>query len=223
MSSWPTRARASWASPTPAPCGASKYDMPPDAFAKEVDRLWEQVRPLYLSLHAYVRTQAAREVRRDVVPANGPIPAHLLGNMWAQEWENIYPLVAPKDADPGFDLTEILKARKTEPKQMVRYGEGFFTSLGFAPLPRDVLGAVAVRQAARSRGGVPRQRLGRRHRRRPADQDVHRHHRRGLHAPSITSWATTSTSGPTTSSRFCSATAPMTASTRPSATRSRSR
>jgi peptidyl-dipeptidase A len=55
--------------------------------------------------------------------------------MWAQEWENIYPLVAPKDAGPTFDLTAILKERDTDPKQMVRYGEKFFTSLGFAPLP----------------------------------------------------------------------------------------
>ena len=114
----------------------AKYDMPPDAFPKELDRLWEQVRPLYLSLHAYVRWKL-REKYGDAVPADGPIPAHLLGNMWAQTWDNVYPLVAPKDGDPGFDLTEILKARKTEPLQMVRYGEGFFTSLGFDPLPRS--------------------------------------------------------------------------------------
>src|SRR5947208_9124584 len=103
----------------------SKYDMPPDAFAKEVDKLWEQVRPFYLSLHAYVRSKLREKYGANVVPADGPIPADLLGNMWAQSWENIYPLVAPKDADPGFDLTQILKAKKTEPKQMVRYGEGF--------------------------------------------------------------------------------------------------
>ena len=114
----------------------AKYDMPPDAFAKEVDRLWEQLKPLYVSLHAYVRWKL-REKYGDIVPASGPIPAHLLGNMWAQTWDNVYPLVGPKDADPGFDLTEILKARKTEPLQMVRYGEGFFTSLGFDPLPKS--------------------------------------------------------------------------------------
>ena len=113
----------------------AKYDMTPEAFAKELDRLWEQVRPLYIALHAYVRNKLREKYGDTVVPANGPIPADLLGNMWAQSWENIYPLVAPKDADPGFDLTEILKSRKTEYKQMVRYGEGFFTSLGFAPLP----------------------------------------------------------------------------------------
>jgi peptidyl-dipeptidase A len=113
----------------------AKYDMPPEAFVKELDRLWEQVKPLYLSLHAYVRWKL-REKYGDVVPANGPIPAHLLGNMWAQTWDNIYPLVAPKDADPGYDLTQILKSRNVDYLGMVRYGEGFFTSLGFAPLPK---------------------------------------------------------------------------------------
>ena len=112
----------------------SKYDMPPDAFAKEVDRLWEQLKPLYVSLHAYVRWKL-REKYGDVVPANGPIPAHLLGNMWAQDWSNVYDLVKPAQADPGYDLTKILEAKKTDAKEMVRYGERFFTSLGFPPLP----------------------------------------------------------------------------------------
>jgi len=114
----------------------SKYDMPPDAFASEVDRLWEQVRPFYVSLHAYVRSRLRERYGSEVVSAEGPIPAHLLGNMWAQSWENIFPLVAPKDADPGYDLTEILKSRKTDHKQMVEYGERFFISLGFDPLPK---------------------------------------------------------------------------------------
>lgn len=113
----------------------SKYDMPADDFAKEVDRLWAQVRPLYLSLHAYVRSKLREKYGADVVPANGPIPAHLLGNIWAQDWSNVYKLVAPRDADPGYDLTEILKSRNTQPLDMVHYGESFFTSLGFAPLP----------------------------------------------------------------------------------------
>ena len=114
----------------------SKYDMPPDEFAKELDRLWEQVKPLYVSLHAYVRRRLAETYGKDLVPANGPIPAHLLGNMWAQQWGNVYPLVAPEDADPGYDLTERLKAKGVEPLEMFRYGERFFLSLGFAPLPQ---------------------------------------------------------------------------------------
>src|SRR5207249_4937956 len=61
--------------------------------------------------------------------------AQLLGNMWAQDWSNVYDLVKPAQADPGYDLTKILEAKKTDAKEMVRYGERFFTSLGFPPLP----------------------------------------------------------------------------------------
>jgi peptidyl-dipeptidase A len=113
----------------------SKYDMPPDEFAQELDRLWEQVRPLYVALHAYVRNRLREKYGSEVVPANGPIPVYLLGNLWAQEWENIYPLVAPQNASQGYDLTEILRNRNIDARQMVRYGERFFTSLGFDPLP----------------------------------------------------------------------------------------
>jgi peptidyl-dipeptidase A len=113
----------------------SKYDLPPDEFAKEVDRLWEQVRPLYTALHAYVRMKLG-EKYGDQIPANGPLPAHLLGNIWAQDWANVFPLVSAAGADPGYDLTAILKARKMTPVDMVRAGERFYTSLGFAPLPQ---------------------------------------------------------------------------------------
>lgn len=115
----------------------SKYDMPPEDFAKEVDRLWEQVKPLYVSLHAYVRWKLRDKYGPNVVPAGGPIPAHLLGNVWSQSWEHVYPLVAPPAADPGYDLTRILQARKIDEREMVRYGERFFNSLGFAPLPES--------------------------------------------------------------------------------------
>ena len=113
----------------------AKYDMPPDDFTRELDRLWDQVRPLYLKLHAYVRAKL-HEKYGNIVPLTGPIPAHLLGNIWAQEWVNIYPLVAPGDTDPGYSLTEILKRRKMSPLETVRTGERFYTSLGFAPLPK---------------------------------------------------------------------------------------
>jgi len=112
----------------------SNYDMPPDQFAAEMERLWQQLKPLYDSLHAYVRTRL-REKYGALVPESGPIPAHLLGNMWAQDWTFIYPLVAPPSADPGYDLTKILEQRHTDPKAMVRYGEAFYVSLGFDKLP----------------------------------------------------------------------------------------
>jgi peptidyl-dipeptidase A len=113
----------------------SKYDLPADDFAREVDRLWNQVKPLYDSLHCYTRNKLRDHYGAAVVPANGPIPAHLLGNMWAQSWDNLYPLLAPRDADSGIDLNGALEARKTDAVGMVKYGENFFTSLGFDPLP----------------------------------------------------------------------------------------
>ena len=113
----------------------SNYDMPPDAFAAEMERLWQQVRPLYESLHAYVRARLRQKYGSDLVPEDGPIPAHLLGNMWAQEWTTIYPLVAPPQVDLGYDLTKILKDRHVDAQQMVRYGERFYTSIGFEKLP----------------------------------------------------------------------------------------
>jgi peptidyl-dipeptidase A len=112
----------------------AKYDMPPDDFTKELDRLWEQVKPLYLSLHAYVRMKL-NEKYGDAVPATGPIPAYMLGNIWAQDWSNVYPLVSTASADPGYSLNTILKQRNTSATDMVRIGERFYTSLGLAPLP----------------------------------------------------------------------------------------
>ncbi len=111
------------------------YDMPPDAFATEVDRLWTQVEPLYARLHAHVRRKLGERYGTSLVPVDGPIPAHLLGNMWAQQWGGIYDLVGPPSRGPSYDLAKLLAARKADARGIVRYGEGFFTSLGFAPLP----------------------------------------------------------------------------------------
>jgi peptidyl-dipeptidase A len=111
------------------------YDMPPDAFAAEVDRLWQQVEPLYALLHAHVRRKLGEHYGPTVVPPTGLIPAHLLGNMWAQQWGSIYDLVGPPRQGAAYDLTALLRQHRVDARGMVRYGEQFFTSLGFAPLP----------------------------------------------------------------------------------------
>jgi len=113
----------------------SNYDMPPEAFSADLERLWQQVRPLYLSLHAYVRSKLMQKYGPQLVPPDGPIPAHLLGNPWAQEWENIFPLLGLPE-NSGVDVTALLKAKNLDPKGMVKYGENFFISMGFAPLPQ---------------------------------------------------------------------------------------
>ncbi len=113
----------------------SKYDMPADDFATELDRIWGQVKPLYQALHCHVRAKLGEQYGNDKVPQDQPIPAHLLGNMWAQQWGNIYELVAPENADPGYDVTELLAEHKYTELDMVKGAEKFFTSMGFAPLP----------------------------------------------------------------------------------------
>ena len=111
------------------------YDMPPDQFTVELERLWSQVRPLYESLHCHVRAKLADEYGSAVVPPDEPIPAHLLGNMWSQTWANLYDIVGPARSDPGYDLTRLLESNRVDELEMVRYGERFFSSLGFDPLP----------------------------------------------------------------------------------------
>ena len=113
----------------------SGYDMPPDAFTAELERLWDQVRPLYESLHCHVRAELSEEYGTAVVPPDEPIPAHLLGNMWSQTWANVTDLVGPTRQGPGYDLTRLLQREQVDALEMVRYGERFFSSLGFEPLP----------------------------------------------------------------------------------------
>lgn len=135
----------------------SGYDMPPAQFAALTEKLWTDVKPLYDSLHCYTRARLNEKYGDGVQPATGPIRADLLGNMWAQEWGNIYDLVAPRGTgELGYDIGALLKARGYTPttpemndtadtperqrrgyweKQMFRIGEGFFSSLGFDPLP----------------------------------------------------------------------------------------
>ena len=113
----------------------SGYDMPPDAFAAEMERLWLQVKPLYDSLHTYTRHKLRQTYGPAVVAADGPVPAHLFGNMWSQTWDNLYPMLKPASNKDDFDLGRALVAKKTSPTDMTRYAERFYTSLGMAPLP----------------------------------------------------------------------------------------
>ena len=115
----------------------SGYDMPADDFAKLTDKLWLEVKPLYDELHTYTRNKLNAKYGDSVQPKTGPIRADLLGNMWAQEWGGIYDIVAPAGAgDIGYDIGDLLKAKGVDEIGMVKIGEGFFSSLGFAPLPK---------------------------------------------------------------------------------------
>jgi len=143
------------------------YDMTPAQFSAELERAWTQLEPLYRELHTYVRARLISKYGKAAERPNGMIPAQLLGNMWAQEWGNIYDIVAPTDpklsqfkpvdlesalkqqivakdpaAAPAFQTQTDLSsdagytAKLAAGKDMVHYGESFFTSLGFPPLPK---------------------------------------------------------------------------------------
>src|SRR5688572_5653088 len=115
----------------------SKYDMSPEEFAALTERLWNEVRPLYEELHCFTRAGLNRTYGDGVQAATGPIRADLLGNLWAQEWGNIYDVVAPRTSGAApYDLTQLLERANYTPERIVRQGESFFSSLGFAPLPQ---------------------------------------------------------------------------------------
>jgi peptidyl-dipeptidase A len=113
----------------------SGYDMDPAEFEKEVDRLWTQVEPLYKDLHCYARQKLNTRYGESLVPKKGGLPAHLVGNMWAQDWNYIYPDLEPYKGQPEMDVTPALQKQKYTPEKMVKLAESFFTSIGLKPLP----------------------------------------------------------------------------------------
>ena len=114
----------------------SKYDMPADEFLNETDRVWEEVKPLYDALHCHVRAKLNEHYGDNVVPESGPLPVHLLGNMWGQSWSNIYDLVYTEESQQNsVDVTKIIEEKELNEIEMVEYAEDFFLSIGFDPLP----------------------------------------------------------------------------------------
>ncbi|MDI3290727.1 M2 family metallopeptidase [Polyangium sp. 15x6] len=112
------------------------YDMTPEAFEADTERLWTQVKPLYDELHCLVRSKLRKLYGEDKIAAKAPIPAHLLGNMWAQDWSNIYDLVTPYPKEASIDVTKALVDKKVGAIEMAKMGERFFTSLGLESLPK---------------------------------------------------------------------------------------
>ena len=199
----------------------SGYDMDPAALRSETDRLWGQVKPLYSQLQCYVRGKLD-EKYPGKMPKDGTIPAHITGNMWAQDWSALYPLVQPFPGVSGVDVTAELKKQNYTPEKMVHSAEDFYQSLGMPALPATFYErSLLVR---------------------PRDRDVVCHASawdtnlegdvrikmcitlaKKISARSITSSATSTITWPTTRCRPCSRRARTTASTKRSATRSRCR
>ena len=114
----------------------SQYDMPAEEFSETVDRVYEDLKPLYESLQCHVRAELNEYYGDDVVPNEGSIPAHVLGNMWAQSWANVYDIVYQEESlGQPIDLTKVINDRDLTEVEMVEIAENFFLSLGFEPLP----------------------------------------------------------------------------------------
>ena len=113
----------------------SKYDMPADKFLDETDRVWEEVKPLYEALHCHVRNELNAKYGDEEVSLEGPLPVHLLGNMWGQTWGNIYDIAYTEASSNSVDVTQIIKDKEINEKNMVELAEDFFLSMGFESLP----------------------------------------------------------------------------------------
>ncbi len=114
----------------------SKYDMPAEDFLDDTDRVWSEVKPLYDALHCHVRAKLNEHYGDEVISETGPLPVHMLGNMWGQSWSNIYDLVYEEKPDSKYiDVTKIINEKSLSEIEMVEYAEDFFISMGFKPLP----------------------------------------------------------------------------------------
>ena len=115
----------------------SKYDMPAEDFLDDTDRVWSEVKPLYEALHCHVRAKLNEHYGDEVISKTGPLPVHMLGNMWGQSWSNIYDLVYEEKPDSKYiDVTKIINEKSLSEIEMVEYAEDFFISMGFKPLPK---------------------------------------------------------------------------------------
>ena len=113
----------------------SQYDMPPDEFRREAARLYGQVEPLYEQLHCYARGRLAKKYGEDRVPAGRPIPAHLFGNMWAQQWGEAYDLFEPYPGVSDLDVDSALVKQGYDAVKMTKSAEAFYRSIAFPALP----------------------------------------------------------------------------------------
>ena len=111
------------------------YDMDSKTFTIESRRLWDEVKPLYDELHCHVRAKLSETYGADKVALDKPIPAHLLGNMWSQTWDNIYDIMEPFPGVAPVDVTAAMQSQGWDEIKMTKTAEGFFTSLGMPALP----------------------------------------------------------------------------------------
>ena len=106
-----------------------------DTFKEEMAETWEGLKPLYEELHAYVRHKLHSFYGPEVLKDSGAIPAHLLGNMWAQSWNNIADILKPFPAKPSINVTGAMLEQGWDQRKMFEKADEFFQSMGMEPMP----------------------------------------------------------------------------------------
>lgn len=109
----------------------SAYEDPEFFFV--VQDLWTSVLPLYKQLFTFVRSGLMRKYGMQTVRPDGPIPAHLLGNMWGQNWRSIMDVVMPGPMETP-DVTGEMVRQGFTPLKIFQMAEEFFTSMGLPPM-----------------------------------------------------------------------------------------
>ncbi|KAG1672337.1 Angiotensin-converting enzyme [Nymphon striatum] len=108
-----------------------------DTFVEDIEGLWLELKPLYEELHAFVRRKLRDQYGADKIKERGTIPAHILGNMWAQSWTNIFKFVTPYPKKQAIDVTEALVSKGYDALKMFKLSEDFFTGLGLEPMTKE--------------------------------------------------------------------------------------
>ncbi|CAG2052908.1 unnamed protein product [Timema podura] len=108
-----------------------------EEFESHIDEVWATVAPLYRQLHTYVRRRLIQQYGSQRVRPDGPIPAHLLGNMWAQNWKNLADIVLPYPGKQSVDVTPEMLRQGYTPLRMFQLAEEFYTSMGMNPMPPE--------------------------------------------------------------------------------------
>lgn len=95
-----------------------------------MDKLWEQVKPLYIHLHKFVGRKLKERFGEKLDISDGYIPAHVFGNMWAQSWQNLADLVKPFPNASSLNITGALQDQNYTVLKMFQTSNEFYTSLG---------------------------------------------------------------------------------------------
>ncbi|XP_008937519.1 PREDICTED: angiotensin-converting enzyme 2 [Merops nubicus] len=107
-----------------------EYKYSRDQLIEDVEKTFEQIKPLYQQLHAYVRHRLEQVYGPKLISPTGCLPAHLLGDMWGRFWTNLYALTVPYPAKPNIDVTSAMVQKKWDAMKIFKSAEAFFTSIG---------------------------------------------------------------------------------------------